>query len=151
MLGFLFSADWEMRQHPVKEGLLLFESGSVRGHPSEILAFEWIRLIVVEFGGLCPVAKHGHVSTQIGGPPLAVAVAGCADGPAHCSILTFSVAHLRERSLVREPVFAAHEWNQAFALYVGWNWEAGEFAEGGIHIQKLGEGERPHSTGKPRS
>ena len=151
MFAFLFYAGWEMRQQPVKEGLLLFERGSVRGHAGEILAFERIRLVVVELGRLCPVAEHGQVRTEIGGAPLDVAVAGCAEGPAHGAILTLSMAHLRERSLVQQPVLAAHQWNQAFALYVGWNWEAREFAEGGIYIQQLGEGERPHSTGKPRS
>ena len=44
-------------------------------------------------------------------------------------------------------VFATHQWNQTLAFDVRGNRQTGQFAEGRIHIEKLGQGSDPFATG----
>ena len=97
---------------------------------------------------LCVIAKDGLVRAEIGGPPFDVAITRRADRPAHGPVFPSSVTHLGESGFVESHVFAAHQRHQTLALGVGRNRQAGQFAEGRIDIEKLGEGSDPFATGQ---
>ncbi len=140
----------QMRQQLVEEGLMLFHQGGVIGFFGEVLAFECIGLVVVEFGGLCKVAEDGFVRAEIGGPPFDVAVTRRADGPAHRPVFPSSMTHLGESGFVESNAITTHQWNQTLTLDVPRNRQTGQFAERRIHIEKLGQGSDPFATGDTR-
>ena len=63
-------AGGQVRQQAVEEGLMRFQHGGLFRLSCEVLAFERIGLVVVEFDGLRVVAEDGLVRAEVGRPAI---------------------------------------------------------------------------------
>ena len=108
---------------------MLFHQGGVIGFFGEVLAFQRIGLVVVEFDGLDLIGDARRVGAEVGAAPFDVAVAWRSQCPTHHAILAGVGSHLADRSFVQRCPHLAKQRREAGALQMRWLRQADEITE----------------------